>query len=70
MNECHERNKVDNRGSNRRGLVFEKWMRRRMGSVEVDDQVAGVDWACKKKADGGLGLGDVRIQPEVSQPAS
>ncbi len=45
--------KVDNRGSNRRGLVFEAPIRRAMGSVEVDDQVAGVDWACKE-----LGLGD------------
>jgi dipeptidyl aminopeptidase/acylaminoacyl peptidase len=45
--------KVDNRGSNRRGLVFEAPIRRSMGSVEVADQVAGVEWAADV-----LGLGD------------
>jgi len=37
--------KVDNRGSARRGLVFEAPIRGRMGEVEVADQVAGVEWA-------------------------
>lgn len=31
---------VDNRGANDRGLAFEGSLRRRMGTVEVDDQVA------------------------------
>src|SRR5205814_9930266 len=33
--------KLDNRGSARRGLAFEGALRNRMGTVEVDDQVAG-----------------------------
>ncbi len=36
---------VDNRGSARRGLRFEAAIHRRMGGVEVADQVAGVRWA-------------------------
>ena len=35
---------LDNRGSARRGLVFEGAIRRHMGTVEVDDQVDGVRW--------------------------
>ncbi|WP_322817692.1 S9 family peptidase [Tepidiforma sp.] len=34
--------KLDNRGSSGRGLAFESHICRRMGSVEVEDQVAGV----------------------------
>ena len=37
--------KVDNRGSNRRGLVFEMPIYGNVGDLEVADQVAGVDWA-------------------------
>jgi dipeptidyl-peptidase-4 len=36
--------KVDNRGSARRGLTFEAALNRRMGTIEIDDQVAGVRW--------------------------
>jgi dipeptidyl-peptidase-4 len=36
---------VDNRGSARRGLVFEAPLRHLTGHVEVADQVAGVRWA-------------------------
>jgi len=36
--------KVDNRGSLRRGLAFEGFLKHKMGTVEVDDQVAGVRW--------------------------
>jgi dipeptidyl-peptidase-4 len=36
--------KVDNRGSARRGLAFEAAIARRMGQIEVRDQVAGVRW--------------------------
>ncbi|HEU5198512.1 MAG TPA: S9 family peptidase, partial [Ktedonobacterales bacterium] len=36
--------KLDNRGSARRGLVFEGAIKHRMGTVEVDDQVDGVRW--------------------------
>eukprot|EP00566_Odontella_aurita_P009005 CAMPEP_0113531166 /NCGR_PEP_ID=MMETSP0015_2-20120614/3347_1 /TAXON_ID=2838 /ORGANISM="Odontella" /LENGTH=816 /DNA_ID=CAMNT_0000429975 /DNA_START=9 /DNA_END=2459 /DNA_ORIENTATION=+ /assembly_acc=CAM_ASM_000160 len=37
--------KVDNRGSNRRGLVFETPIYGNMGELEVADQVAGVQYA-------------------------
>jgi dipeptidyl-peptidase-4 len=36
--------KVDNRGSARRGLAFEAPISRRMGQIEVRDQVEGVRW--------------------------
>ncbi len=36
--------RLDNRGSARRGLAFEGALNRRMGTVEVDDQVDGVRW--------------------------
>jgi dipeptidyl-peptidase-4 len=35
---------LDNRGSARRGLVFEAALRGQFGRVEVEDQVAGVHW--------------------------
>lgn len=34
--------KCDNRGSSRRGLAFEAALNRRMGTVEVEDQVEGI----------------------------
>lgn len=37
--------KVDNRGSARRGLAFERAIARKLGDVEVRDQVDGVRWA-------------------------
>ena len=37
--------RVDNRGSSRRGHLFEKTIYRRMGTIEVEDQVDGVRWA-------------------------
>ena len=40
--------KVDNRGSNRRGLVFEAPIQGNMGELEVADQTAGVEWAIKE----------------------
>jgi dipeptidyl-peptidase-4 len=36
--------RLDNRGSARRGMAFESAITRRMGTVEVDDQVDGVRW--------------------------
>jgi dipeptidyl-peptidase-4 len=36
--------KLDNRGSARRGLAFEGAIHRRLGTIEVEDQVAGVRW--------------------------
>ncbi len=36
--------KLDNRGSARRGLAFEAALRHDMGNVEIQDQVAGVNW--------------------------
>src|ERR1700694_2024910 len=36
--------KVDNRGSARRGLAFEAAINRRIGQIEVKDQVEGVRW--------------------------
>lgn len=35
---------IDNRGTNRRGTKFEDAIYRSMGDVEVQDQLAGVDW--------------------------
>ncbi len=35
---------LDNRGSARRGLVFEGEIKNNMGDLEVDDQVDGVQW--------------------------
>jgi dipeptidyl-peptidase-4 len=40
--------KVDNRGSNRRGLVFEAPVYGNLGELEVADQVAGVEWAIEE----------------------
>jgi dipeptidyl-peptidase-4 len=40
--------KVDGRGSARRGLRFESQLHRRMGTVEVDDQVALVQHLCSQ----------------------
>jgi dipeptidyl-peptidase-4 len=36
--------RLDGRGSTRRGLKFEGALRHRMGTVEVEDQVAGARW--------------------------
>ena len=44
--------KLDNRGSARRGKEFEAALYRKMGSIELLDQKAGVDWAV------GRGLAD------------
>jgi dipeptidyl-peptidase-4 len=35
---------LDNRGTNRRGTKFENAIYHAMGSAEVDDQLAGIDW--------------------------
>jgi len=35
---------LDNRGSSNRPMAFEGQIYKRMGSVEVDDQVTGIDW--------------------------
>lgn len=40
--------KVDNRGSMRRGIVFETPIYGNMGDIEVEDQVAGVHWAVEQ----------------------
>ncbi len=40
--------KIDNRGSYRRGLVFEGAIRRDLGRVEVEDQVDGVRWLAEQ----------------------
>lgn len=37
--------KLDNRGSSRRGLEFESFVKNNMGDLEVQDQAAGVKWA-------------------------
>ncbi len=39
---------VDNRGSARRGLAFEGAVRRKLGHVEVQDQVDGVRWLVER----------------------
>jgi dipeptidyl-peptidase-4 len=35
---------LDNRGTNRRGTKFENAIYHKMGSAEVEDQLAGIDW--------------------------
>jgi dipeptidyl-peptidase-4 len=40
--------KLDNRGAARRGLAFEAAVYRRAGTVEVADQVAGVNWLIER----------------------
>ena len=37
--------KLDNRGSIRRGHAFEAPLHKNMGSIELEDQLAGVEWA-------------------------
>ena len=39
---------VDNRGSANRGLAFEGAIKHDMGNLEVQDQVAGVQWLAKR----------------------
>ncbi|XP_014215417.1 dipeptidyl peptidase 9 isoform X1 [Copidosoma floridanum] len=38
---------IDSRGSNHRGLLFESHLQRRMGTVELDDQVEVLKWLAK-----------------------
>lgn len=40
--------RLDNRGSARRGLDFEGALKHHMGTIEVDDQVDGVNWLVKQ----------------------
>jgi dipeptidyl-peptidase-4 len=40
--------KLDNRGSARRGVAFESAIGRRFGTVEVEDQVDGVEWLVRQ----------------------
>jgi len=42
--------KVDNRGSARRGVAFESAIHRRMGDIEVQDQMDGVRWLAGQEA--------------------
>jgi dipeptidyl-peptidase 9 len=35
---------IDSRGSQHRGLLFESHIKRRMGTVELDDQVEVLKW--------------------------
>lgn len=39
---------IDSRGSNNRGLAFEAYLKHRMGTVEIADQVLGLEAACLK----------------------
>ncbi|MBU0488095.1 MAG: S9 family peptidase [Bacteroidetes bacterium] len=39
---------LDNRGTSHRGLAFEQAIFRNLGSIEVDDQMAGVEWLKSK----------------------
>lgn len=41
---AHTHLQFDNRGSYNRGTAFERTLWKRMGTVEVEDQVAGVGW--------------------------
>lgn len=35
---------IDSRGSCNRGLAFEAWIKNRLGTVEIADQVEGLRW--------------------------
>lgn len=39
---------LDNRGSSGRGLAFESAIKKRMGTIEVEDQESGVKWLIAK----------------------
>ncbi len=39
---------IDNRGTSRRGRAFENPIYRRLGHIEVRDQLAGIDWLAKQ----------------------
>eukprot|EP00966_Prymnesium_polylepis_P028745 666288-Prymnesium_polylepis.1 len=41
--------KVDNRGSLRRGHAFEAALYKNMGSIELDDQAAAVQWCVQRR---------------------
>eukprot|EP00668_Euglena_longa_P015101 GGOE01019150.1.p1 GENE.GGOE01019150.1~~GGOE01019150.1.p1 ORF type:complete len:747 (+),score=187.95 GGOE01019150.1:277-2241(+) len=41
--------RLDNRGSSERGLRFEGSIARKLGHVEIQDQVAGIHWLVEKK---------------------
>ena len=40
---------VDGRGSSDRGIAFESHLKHRLGSVEIDDQIAGLQYVCASK---------------------
>jgi dipeptidyl aminopeptidase/acylaminoacyl peptidase len=48
---------IDNRGSDKRGLRFESELYRAMGTVEIDDQVAGIEYLVSQ----GVGIDTARI---------
>ena len=68
--------KVDNRGSKRRGLAFEAAVQHKFGCLEVDDQVAAVEWAvlCGKADPTRVGIfgwsygGYAALQSQVLDP--
>lgn len=39
---------IDSRGSDYRGMAFESHLYRRMGTVEISDQVQGIEYAANK----------------------
>ncbi|KAI8149797.1 hypothetical protein BJV82DRAFT_584686 [Fennellomyces sp. T-0311] len=40
---------IDGRGSSDRGIQFESHLKRRLGSVEIDDQIAGLQHVCNAR---------------------
>ena len=40
---------IDGRGSSDRGLQFESHLKYRLGSVEIEDQIAGLQYVCDAK---------------------
>lgn len=49
--------RVDNRGTPRRGVAFERALARRLGSVEVEDQAAAARWLAKRPDVDGARIG-------------
>ncbi|CAL5204053.1 unnamed protein product [Lathyrus oleraceus] len=40
--------KLDNRGTSRRGLKFEGYLKHKLGQIDADDQFCGADWLIKE----------------------
>ena len=39
---------LDNRGTARRGLKFESYLKQKLGQIDADDQLTGAEWLVKQ----------------------